>query len=454
LGDLKRELTRFKDQEVYSTKYIVDLEVRLSKSDESILSLQSSVEQLEQECDKRRGEVDVLQFKLDALQQDGNGWRADLEKREKRVLELEQKMAEWEQKKKEAEEARICLENVVEEVVTTKKDLESPSSSPTSTDAPTNELTMEITPQETTSTVAPQPEQDRTPQYLALQQSHTATLADLSAISSKYRDALREISDLAAQLDEVKLESPTIAEEEPAAELTAVERPESLQIRRRNLNGRHREDIQVNAAGRRLFFRQAASAESLHSRYIVESICLYSLPTFIWICRSLSQSVSLSQELSSSHWRKVSSSSHVNSLHSPASSHSLHPSSRLTLSDSLAPITSGQDRIISSLEKEIMRLQEVLKERETEIHDLEKSFTKTQVTQVVMQEKTAVAIPLEDQITVCNRAVLSPKTLDHFDHIKQSMANGVAHTIHSDHGSNHSESDESLERLNELMLYV
>jgi len=428
--------------------------MRLSKSDESILSLQQSVEQLEQECDKRRGEVDALQFKLDALQQDGDGWRADLEKRETRVLELEQKMAQWEQKKKEAEETRIHLENVVEEVATTKKDLESPSSSPTSTNAPTNELTAEITPQGTTSVVTSQPEQDMTPQYLTLQQTHTATLADLSTVSSKYRDALREISDLAAQLDEIKLGSPTIAEEEPTAELTAVERPESLQIRRRNMNGRHREDIQVNAAGRRLFFRQAASAESLHSRYILESIRLYSLLTFIWVCRSLSQSVSLSQELSSVHWRRVSSSSHANSLHSPSSSHSHHPSSRLTLSDSLVPITSGQDRIISSLEKEIMRLQEVLKERETEIHDLEKSFTKTQVTQVATQEKTAVAVPSEDQITVCNRGVLSPKTLDHFDHIKQSMANGVAHTIHSDHGSNHSESDESLERLNELMLYV
>ena len=255
--------------------------MRLSKSDESILSLQQSVEQLEQECDKRRGEVDALQFKLDALQQDGDGWRADLEKRETRVLELEQKMAQWEQKKKEAEETRIRLENVVEEVATTMKDLESPSSSPTSTDAPTIELIAEITPQGTTSVVTSQPEQDMTPQYLTLQQTHTATLADLSAVSSKYRDALREISDLAAQLDEIKLGSPTMAEEEPTAELTAVERPESLQIRRRNMNGRHREDIQVNAAGRRLFFRQAASAESLHSRYILESIRLYSLLTFI-----------------------------------------------------------------------------------------------------------------------------------------------------------------------------
>lgn len=151
------------------------------------------------------------------------------------------------------------------------------------------------------------------------------------------------------------------------------------------------------------------------------------------------------------HRRKASPSSHVNSLHSPTSSHSRH--SRPNLSDSLAPITNGQERIILSLEEEIMRLQEVLKERETEIHALEKSLTKTRAAQIVAQEKTAVATPLGDQVTVSNNAGLSPRTLNHFDHIKKSMVNGVAHT-QSEHGSNHSESDESLERLNELMLYV
>ncbi|KXN86942.1 Kinesin-like protein KIF21B [Leucoagaricus sp. SymC.cos] len=430
ITDLKRELARLKESEAYSAKYIADLEARLSKSDESILILQQNVEQLEQECEKRRNEIDTLQHKLDALQKDGDGWRADLEEREKKVVELEKRMAEWEEKKKEAGEARIRLGNVVEEVVTAKKSLEDLSSNSTSPGASSNDLTAATTPQETIAVVTSKPDEDVSAQYLALQQTHTATLADLSTVSAKYR-ALREISDLAAQLEEAKLGSPTIAEEEATTDSSAAERPEFPQFRRRTPSNRHRDEPQHNAAGRRLFFRQAASAESLHSR-------------------SLSQSVSLSQELSSAHLRKASSSSHASSSHSPSGSHSLHSSpSRPNLSISLSLAVNGQERSTSSLEKEIMRLQEVLKEREAEIHSLEETLKESQAAQMAPQDQ---AVPPGNQAAIPDAIGLSPKTLNHFDHIKQSMANGNAHTAHSDHASNYSESDESLERLNELML--
>lgn len=268
MTDLKRELARFKESEAYSTKYIADLEARLSKSDESIITLQQSVEQLEQECEKRRNEVDTLQYKLSTLQKDGDGWRADLEEREKRVLELEQKMAEWEEKKKEASEARIRLGNVVDEVVSAKKSIEDLSSKSTSPGASSNDLTAETAQQETIAIVTSKADEDLSAQYLALQQTHTATLADLSTVSAKYRDALREISDLAAQLEEAKLGSPTITEEEGATNSPATERPEFPQLRRIAPSGRYRDEPQYNAAGRRLFFRQAASADSLHSRYV------------------------------------------------------------------------------------------------------------------------------------------------------------------------------------------
>lgn len=101
-----------------------------------------------------------------------------------------------------------------------------------------------------------------------------------------------------------------------------------------------------------------------------------------------------------------------------------------------------------------MRLQEVLKERETEIMALEESLRESQASQGKTQNDEANTPPLDDQDTTPHNVGLSPKTLNHFDHIKQSMVNGNSHIANSDHGSNHSESDESLERLNELMLYV
>ncbi len=268
--DLKRELARFKESETYSTKYIADLEMRLTKSDESVLALQQSVEQLEEECERRRNEVNTLQSKLDAIQKDGDGWRTDLEEREKRVLELEQKMAEWEEKKKEAGDARSRLGNVVEEVVSAKKNLESLSNNSASPNLSSNDLTTSsISHSQTVAEAITQTDEDAAAQYLALQQTHTATLADLSNVTSKYRDALREISDLAAQLEETKLGSTTITEDAPF-DSPAAERPDFPQFRRRMPSGKHRDEPHSNATGRRLFFRQAASAESLHSRYVLQ----------------------------------------------------------------------------------------------------------------------------------------------------------------------------------------
>ena len=42
---------------------------------------------------------------------------------------------------------------------------------------------------------------------MALQQTHWATLADLSVVADKYRDLLHEISDLATLIQEAKLQT-------------------------------------------------------------------------------------------------------------------------------------------------------------------------------------------------------------------------------------------------------
>jgi kinesin family protein 4/21/27 len=202
---------------------------------------------------------------LDTLQKDGDGWRADLEERERKVLELQQKMAEWEEKKKEAGETRMRLGGVVAEVVSAKKSIEDLSSKSTSLAGSSIDLLAGTTTQATTIEEILEPNEDTSAQFLALQQTHTATLADLSTVTSKYRDALREISDLAAQLEEAKLGSPTITEDVPSESVVA-ERSEVALVRKRAPSARLRDEPQLNNASRRLFFRQAASAESLHSR--------------------------------------------------------------------------------------------------------------------------------------------------------------------------------------------
>ncbi|KAF8891180.1 hypothetical protein BD779DRAFT_1661654 [Infundibulicybe gibba] len=416
MTDLKREVARFKDTESHSAKYIADLEARLSRSDESVLALQQTVEKLEEECDRRREEAQLLQSRLESLRRDGESWRTDLEEREKRVKDLEDKMVEWERKKRDAGAARARLGTVEGEVASARRSLE----------VDLARLLHGSIPGKPT---------------VALQQTHTATLADLSSVSSKYRDALREISDLAAQIQEAKLNNPTILESS-FAESPAADRPADIPPSRRRMTAsraRESTEPQLGSPGRRLFFRQAASAESLH-------------------LRSLSQSQSLSQELSSAHSRKTSFSSYgTGSSHSPSNSHSNPHAPRLNLSASFPPTSSimnPNERSVASLEKEIMRLQEVLKERETEITTLEHSLRSTQ------EDSTPAPFVPKTNGHIDPPQTLSPKTLNQFDHIRKTMENGNGHMYPDHHETNSerngssvfSETDESLDRLNELML--
>jgi chromosome segregation ATPase len=257
MTDLKREVARFKDSENNSGQYIAELEARLGRSDESIITLQQTVEKLEIMCERRQDEIAILQNRLESLTRDGESWRSDLEERERKVGELEAKMADWERKRKEAGKERARLGVVVGEVAQARKSLETVntltpagSEQPSRASTPLNKVDLELE-----------------AQLSALQQTHTATLADLSNVTSKYRDALQEITDLAAQIQELKLNNhaPTVP---PSP---ASERVEIPSIRRRiptrsASNVRELVEPQYDAAGKRLFFRQAASAEGLHAR--------------------------------------------------------------------------------------------------------------------------------------------------------------------------------------------
>jgi kinesin family protein 4/21/27 len=106
-----------------------------------------------------------------------------------------------------------------------------------------------------------------------------------------------------------------------------------------------------------------------------------------------------------------------------------------------------------------MRLQEVLREREAEITILEDSLKER-------DEKTAATPPvlntLKNGFVKVNGnsfnpdTALSPRTLNQFDHIRKSIEDGNGATAYDEVDSTMtgtSEADESLERLNELMLY-
>jgi kinesin family protein 4/21/27 len=159
----------------------------------------------------------------------------------------------------------------------------------------------------------------------------------------------------------------------------------------------------------------------------------------IWY-RSQSQSQSLSQELYSARSR-------MQSLPNVNGHASRSPSSpRPNLSISL-PIGPGQERSVASLEKEIMRLQEVLKEREAEIMTLETTLKAKDV------EKRQSARSEHSRLTNGNAHSddedFSPQIKKHIAAIRQSME-----FRHPPEGVSpeEEEEDEPLDRLNELML--
>lgn len=413
ITDLKRELSRFKDTESHSVGYIADLEARLARSDESVLALQQTVERLEKDVERRSDEVESLQMRLDNLMRDGAEWRSELERREERVKDLEAKLEEWEKKRKEAGDERLRLGTVVDGVEQAKRELQESS-------RPTTPTTNGVNGAPSRSP-SPQPNRRHSvlgleTQLASLQETHAATLADLSSVSSKYRDALREISDLAAQIQEAKLNNSSgdVSPEKP------IDTP-PLGTRRSRVAG--------DGSNRRLFFRHAASTESLHSR-------------------SLSQSLSLSQELSSAHSRKVSlSSATSNGTSSPLLS---SPRIRPNLSLSLPNLVNGE-RSVASLEKEIIRLQEVLREREAEIGNLETSLKEKDIVERVVGMSPEVLATKEPNGELSPSAHLSPKTIDNFAEIRNTISHSRADSESTGSGS---VADENLERLNELMRYV
>lgn len=267
LTDLKRELTRYKDAESHSASYISELEVRLTKSDESVLSLQRTIVRLESESERRSQEVATLQARLETLEQDGESWRTNLEQREKKVKDLELKMEEWERKRKEANEDRARLSGMVGEVEQAKRSLQDSSNTDSS---PSSGVS---TPATTDHSVESQ--------LIALQQTHAATLADLSTVTVKYRNALQEIADLAAQIQETKLANPTIPE------VPALENMETSPVRRKKISLRSKEvlaDSPMDQSPRKLFFGKATSLESFHGRYCCAACpCPTELTSSLWL---------------------------------------------------------------------------------------------------------------------------------------------------------------------------
>ncbi|KAG8907187.1 hypothetical protein FRB99_005159 [Tulasnella sp. 403] len=504
LNDLRKELAHYKEAETSTTTYIAELEARLSRSDSDLSSVRGMVERLEEELEKKSAQVGRLEAKLDVvlnseeLQQqrlkaeaDMEQWKADLEERERKVAELEKQMEEWQKVRLAAGSERKRLGGIVEDQQRLLEQAFTSSSSSSNASPAITGSPMPVLPESalehmdhsglrsalqittgvsgtSTPSHVPLPTSptdsisSSTPpdvvreQLISLRETHSKTLEDLSTVTSKYRDSLREISDLAGQISEIKIQlsqqpplpTPSPLAQSHSGDLSDADSATTMSRTPRTpltgspgpMNGAHRRRRTVGRGdtlpplaissptnqAKKLFFRHASSAESLHNR---------------------SQSQTLSQELSMARmprdpWTVG------ESLLSPTL-----PKSPMRMS---LQLPGEKKRSVESLEKEIMRLQEVLKEREEEISVLEKSldtFERSRSSRAntpsrkaspdVLKEEDEPAEGAEDQAT--------PIAVEKEKRESSSTGRGnIDPTFDSDVGVP-PEGDDSLTRLNELM---
>lgn len=257
--------------------------------------MRAHIDNMEAELEKRTADLNNLQSRLDVIlreREDMESWKSMLDEREKKVQALELQMEEWEKVRKEAALERERLGSVVGDVESARESLrvaatDSETSSPLSAHPGLPLTNGESAPSTETET---EPSPALRLEYLTLQTTHSETLTELNMVSTKYRDALREISDLAAQIAEVKLQTSDTASDDLGSDAGSVGRaprtPTSVGRRRqltRNLSesgfaspGFSAPPVAGTPSSARLsFFRHAASAEGLRSR------CAFAFQCFV-----------------------------------------------------------------------------------------------------------------------------------------------------------------------------
>ncbi|QRV88006.1 kinesin motor domain protein [Ceratobasidium sp. AG-Ba] len=434
LLELQKELAKYKETESTSAHYISEMEARLARYDEDIESLRRDMSKLEHELSESRERcktmdalVQTLRAEREAERKDRDEWVKMLEARERKVEALESRMGEVERERVWLAAERERLNGVVGGVEKARRSLEAEGVN--GINGSGNE-----TPFMTPATEIPAPGlgfPGDAAEVEELRKQHAATLDELNTVNARYQDALRDISDLYAQINEAKLQqNGSMDDKDPPAGGLEVDtngvNPGSTTPTSFRRRAGSRTAAESPGGSRRLFFRHAASSESLHTR-------------------SHLQSLSLSQELSSARspkslWAVNGSGPGSENYNGDAGSIGRGTGHRPQLSLQLPNERSADD-----LEKEIKSLQAILKTREAEIVALENTIKESEreasfraLSEGVGKNRDSLVYNPKNR-----ESQLSPEMIKDFAEIRKSLELMPR--------ENHQEADLSLSRLDELM---
>ncbi|KAN0065233.1 hypothetical protein ACQY0O_001730 [Thecaphora frezii] len=402
-ADLRREVAKLRDSARTTEKYVKDLEVKLASADESTAKLAAKLSQLEGELQQREADYKNLLARFELLDsgEEAKAMSDELESRGKRLQELEQRLEAVKSEKEVAAKQQSILltasaahEKEKDELLAKIRELEAAAATVPSRaeDADGPVLDREIQAatnrdvQDDSGEVAlikQQVEQLRDELH-ALRETEAQLRSDYEACNVKYREALREVETLNSQVTEAKLEGrfpPATSasfrldgggDEElevlapsddshavnrspmrntTASRRSSIRRPESLLLDTSNRQSPSNNRLLRRSSGSFIGYNKADGTRT---------------PGASPSSRPRSMSQSLSQELLAGF--------------SPSQPPSRGPRP-LSLTGSVPPSptlkafepdsAANYERKVASLEKEAMRLQEALKDRDEEIHSLE-----------------------------------------------------------------------------------
>ncbi|GAA5904781.1 hypothetical protein JCM5296_000759 [Sporobolomyces johnsonii] len=488
VSDLRKELTRSREQAETTELYIKELEARLAKTDESNASLRRQIEVLERDVERREEAYRELETRLSLLDTSGEHklLLAEIDEKDKRVLDLERDLDELRTQAAAAAEESQRLQKLAEDEKTAREELQSrvrtlerssvtpsvprgrqSSFTPPQTPAASTEGELidenadTSTPPSSDSLVAALQQQiDK------LQASHAETLAELDSAKEKYRDSLKEIGDLNSQVQEAKL---VHSASDTSASDSATSPASSRFPRGRQLVGDDDEDNDEveelmtptsplsSRGGSPVTLRTAA--RSPHARRSMPLSPQHRLSFLgrgqgVLSASSHSRSASLSQELSLAVSSQTSSPPSPRPVSPSPSSHSHRES-----------FYGPSERSYEQMKNEVMKLQSVLNEREQEISALESTLHQLKSPTLPSSTTNTSLASLGDsphpplQILTNGRSTpppsepgegdlnLSPRTRAAFDALKADLSGTGLGLVNA--GTNEDEANPS--RLDDLM---
>ncbi|KDN52496.1 kinesin-domain-containing protein [Tilletiaria anomala UBC 951] len=227
-SELRKEVVRLRQAESSAEAYIKELEKRLLASDSSLAQLTAQVERLERDLERRDEQYRELLQRLDTLDitVENKALLEELDARDQRVLELEKRLDTVVTEKEALARDKGNLTDAVarDQLERGKledriRQLEKNAADPVA-DAAANPNAAVAADGNGVPVAGDVHFAELQSEMLLLRDSHAKTLAELSTVQVRHREALQDIEKLSGQIAEAKLTRAAAAPDEEMEELS------------------------------------------------------------------------------------------------------------------------------------------------------------------------------------------------------------------------------------------